>query len=189
MSKSPLCTPFENTLLKTDRIRLSLFTEDKTDLLFNHMFASIPNDGEIRQLMRAKFEKSLAEDSILLFLIYNEDDDFIGYIELKDLNDIPEIGLDLAEKFRSKGYGYEACKLLLGKAFDVTDSEYIQYNVFQYNEASIALAKKLGGIFIGNRSTFEALKKADDVSEDIKKNAEQFDMLQYRIYKNDFKNE
>ena len=86
------------------------------------------------------------------------------------------------KKHQGKGYGFETCQVLINKLFEKTDYEYIAYNAYKYNKASIALAKKLGASYIGCKSTFDMLKKSE-VSNETKTEAEQFDKMLYRIYR------
>ena len=182
MNRNELLKLFGDEPILGKRVALSPLTSDKVDLLLNHMLGTLNVPEDIKQLMKKECEDALKDKYHIVFLIYSEANDFIGYTEFKNLDGTPEIGIDLAEKYQGKGYGFETCQILVNKLFEKTDYDYIAYNAFKYNKASIALAKKLGASYIGCKGTFDMLKKSE-VSNETKAEAEQFDKMLYRIYR------
>mgnify|MGYP000030417626 FL=1 len=182
MNRDQLLELFGNESISGKRITLHVLTPGNTDLLLNYTYGTLNTSEEFSVLMKNEFMKTLNDKYKVHFLIYSECGDFIGYTELKNLDETPEIGIDLAEKYQRNGYGFETCRLLINKLFEKTNYEYISYNTFRYNKASIALAKKLRASYIGCISTFDVLK-TPKISNDAKAETEQFDILQYRIYK------
>lgn len=182
MNRNELLELFGDELISGKRVTLHALTLDKRDLLTNYILGRLNISEDIAALMKQECAEMLKDKYHIVFLIYSEANDFIGYTEFKNLDGTPEIGIDLAEKYQGKGYGFETCQVLVNKLFEKTDYDYIAYNAFKYNKASIALAKKLGASYIGCKSTFDMLKKSE-VSNETKTEAEQFDKMLYRIYR------
>lgn len=75
------------------------------------------------------------------------DNSFIGritYFDLNTRNRSVEIGFLVAPEFRRKGYAYEAVRLLLKHLFEELALNKVMAQTGEYNQASIALLKKLG---------------------------------------------
>lgn len=89
--------------------------------------------------------------SDIICLIYNiKSNKAIGYIsfEMKDWNH-PKVGIGILEEERKRGYASEAAVLLINKAFEDEEIEYIEWMTTEGNEASNKIARKLGGKIIG----------------------------------------
>ena len=89
--------------------------------------------------------------SDIICLIYNKKSNkAIGYIsfEMKEWNH-PKVGIGILEKERKRGYASEAAVLLINKAFEDEEIEYIEWMTTEGNEASNKIARKLGGKIIG----------------------------------------
>lgn len=118
MNRNELLKLFGNEPLFGERVALSPLTSDKVDLLLNHMLGTLNAPENIKHLMKKECEEALEDKYHIVFLIYSEAHDFIGYTEFKNLDGTPEIGIDLAEKHQGKGYGFETCQVLINKLFE-----------------------------------------------------------------------
>ncbi len=68
----------------------------------------------------------------------------ITYFDLNPRNRSAEIGFLIAPEYRRKGYASEALRLLLRHLFEELGINKVMAQTGEYNEASIALLKKLG---------------------------------------------
>lgn len=86
----------------------------------------------------------------IICLIYNKKNNkALGYIslEMKDCHH-PKVGIGVLKEERKKGYASEAAVLLVDKAFEDEDIEYIEWMTTEGNKASNRIAMKLGGKII-----------------------------------------
>lgn len=68
-----------------------------------NMLGTLNAPENIKHLMKKECEEALEDKYHIVFIIYSEAHDFIGYTEFKNLDGTPEIGIDLAEKHQGKG--------------------------------------------------------------------------------------
>ena len=73
---------------------------------------------------------------------------------------------------RNKGYGTEAIKLTLKFAFEVLNAHTVFSTIYEFNEASLAVTKKLGFKNVGKfrESIYQNLKYYDEVIIEMTKN-------------------
>ena len=57
----------------------------------------------------------------------------------------------LLDKYRGKGYGYLAAKMMIEAGWEILEHPYFVWEVHQDNEVSKKLVKKLGGKVINKR--------------------------------------
>jgi diamine N-acetyltransferase len=103
-----------------------------------------------------------------------EDDRFIGFLGLKNLNSISKkakLGIVFDASFVSQGYGYEAMLILLDYFFDEMGYKELDLEVNDFNERAYRLYKKLGFKEYGKKT---ALFENQDIEFDS----------QYFVYKN-----
>jgi len=107
------------------------------------------------------------------FAIVKNNDTLIGNISLFSINHTSRsavVGLFIGEKEnRSKGYGSEALRLVLGYGFNTLNLHNVMLNVYSDNEQAIACYKKVGFAEFGRRreSYFKNGRYVDDVHMDI----------------------
>lgn len=85
------------------------------------------------------------------FAIYNNENNFIGYIGMKDINLFKKssvLGIVLDPNHLSKGIGYNSMKLFLKYYFDDLNMKKMTLDVNEFNERAIKLYKKLGFKYI-----------------------------------------
>jgi len=106
-------------------------------------------------------------------IVLQESDTLIGNCGINNLHQISrhaEIGIFIGdEDNRSKGYGAEALRLLLGFCFDYLNLNNVMLKVFSFNERAINCYKKVGFKEVGRRrqSYYLRGKYYDDVYMDI----------------------
>lgn len=72
-----------------------------------------------------------------------------GYIEIADSDSrTPELGIDIDDKYRSKGYGSEAVGLIIEYCLENYDINYFVWRTSTKNAVSCAIAKKYGAVLI-----------------------------------------
>lgn len=118
MNRNELLELFGDELISGKRVTLHALTLDKRDLLTNYILGRLNISEDIAALMKQECAEMLKDKYHIVFLIYSEANDFIGYTEFKNLDGTPEIGIDLAEKYQGKGYGFETCQVLVNKLFE-----------------------------------------------------------------------
>lgn len=111
------------------------------------------------------------------FAIYDYDNNFIGYIGIKDINIFKKdatLGIVLNPNFISKGYGYNIMKLFLNYYFNVLNMKRMNLEVNEFNERAIKLYKKLGFRYV---SEYLGMFENQDID---------FDEIEYMKYKDNF---
>lgn len=84
------------------------------------------------------------------FVIAAPDGKMCGYCAIKDTDaDVPEVEIELFEKYRQRGIGYEAMFLLLEQTMQESHKQRFRYCLEPDNFLSRALVKKLGGMPAG----------------------------------------
>ncbi len=68
----------------------------------------------------------------------------MGFEDLPEPFDLPELSILIGTKYRGRGYAKEAAKALLSYAEDELELSGIMYRTSKTNQASLALAEKLG---------------------------------------------
>jgi len=95
-----------------------------------------------------RYRERKNSDSLCDFAILrNSDNSLLGrvtYFDLNKRNKSAEIGFLTAPEFRRKGYATEAVMLLLKYLFGELGLNKVMAQTGEFNEASIALLKKLG---------------------------------------------
>ncbi len=90
------------------------------------------------------FENVICEDEPVNLAI-SVDSDIIGLIELREKQQgVAELGIWIHPDFHGKGYGTEACELLIKYAFNERRYDRIMARAFESNDASQRVWEKLG---------------------------------------------
>ena len=96
--------------------------------------------------------KAAQFDSDRHYAIVDENDEYLGTISLKDINDKhkrAEYAIALRESASGKGIGYKATMAILDIAFNELGLNRVYLNVFPENKRAIALYLKCGFKFEG----------------------------------------
>ncbi len=75
----------------------------------------------------------------------------IGYWQFDVLRNRGELGAKISLRFKSRGWGYEACSAVIDFGFKELGLQGVDANISLANKASMALVKKLGFQRIGIR--------------------------------------
>ncbi|QQK08063.1 GNAT family N-acetyltransferase [Miniphocaeibacter halophilus] len=111
------------------------------------------------------------------FAIYNYNNDFIGYIGIKDINIFKKsstLGIVLNPSFISKGYGYKAMCIFLDYYFNEMNMKRMNLEVNEFNERAIKLYKKLGFRYV---SEYLGMFENQNIN---------FDEIEYIKYRDNF---
>ena len=169
--------------ITTLRTFITPISDAEKDVFLKHAVTSVSVSDDLAAVFKEKCWAETLDDSSLTFTIrLKSTHEYIGYFQLKRINDSPEIGIDIVEAFQKKGYGYEVCQNIIDYLFQNTTIRVLQYNCFRCNIPSISLAEKLGAVRVGERVLLEYLKDKD-VSEQTKKESSDFDLIIYEIRK------
>lgn len=111
------------------------------------------------------------------FAIYNNENKFVGYIGMKDINLFKKssvLGIVLDPKELSKGIGYRSMKIFLKYYFNNLNMKKMTLDVNEFNERAIKLYKKLGFKYI---SEYLGMFENQDID---------FTLKEYEGYKDNF---
>jgi RimJ/RimL family protein N-acetyltransferase len=111
--------------------------------------------GVVSEAAERKILDTLAEKESDFGIRDKATDELIGGCGLKDVdlvNRTAMLGIFIGEvEYRGHGYGADAIHLLLSHGFHILGLESLSLEVFSYNEAAIALYRKVGFREIGRR--------------------------------------
>ena len=102
-----------------------------------------------------------------VFLVFQKDtDDFCGRLELRDLDDDKELGVDFLEEHQNKGFGTESIIAFCNWLHKNRNYSELIIRIDPANERSQHVFKKLGVILLGQKSAFptelaEQMRKFD----------------------------
>lgn len=123
------------------------------------------SDGFAKRLSRDGTELGIALQDILwnerckldgiMFAIQEiSEGKTIGFCDIDNISsDEPTIGIRIAQRYRGKGYGYLAAKMMIEEGWKLFRHPYFVWELDQDNVASRRLILKLGGKYINNRTT------------------------------------
>lgn len=90
-------------------------------------------------------KENLEKNSLIFSMIERKSQNFIGNIELMDVNNkSAEIGIVITESFQGKHYGTEALKTIIDYSFNVLKLRELDLIVYAHNARAIHCYKKLG---------------------------------------------
>lgn len=89
--------------------------------------------------------KKLEEKAVLFSMIEKETDEFIGSIELMDVNgETGELGIAITAKKQNQGFGKESIRAMIDYGFNVLNLNKITLRVFPYNPRAYHVYKQCG---------------------------------------------
>ncbi len=115
-------------------------------------YIEMVNNPEVNQYITLKNrtityedEEKLNNRDLIFTMVDKLTNEFIGNIELKDLNEKNvEVGICITLEWQNKHYGYEALKTLLKYAFEVLNLEEVLLSFYSHNLRGKHLYEKLG---------------------------------------------
>ena len=120
------------------------FDDEITKYQWPDPFNSIDDARELLQ----RFLDEMKKDETLLFAIINEDDRFVGSVEMHGLSeDSPELGVWIIEPQQRKGYAYEALTYILNLAQDEYGKNSFFYEADIRNVGSTKLLNKFSDCY------------------------------------------
>lgn len=94
------------------------------------------------------FEYELASPSRYVVAL-KETNELTGFCGLKSIDGINDFGYFFRQQFWGKGYAKESCLLVINKLKEEIDVTRLQVFIAKENDASLALAKKLNWLRLG----------------------------------------
>ena len=107
------------------------------------------------EAFRRFFEKEweqeiLSKDRLNISILSADSKQYVGNILLRYLDsDMPEIGIDIVQEFRRKGFAYSAIQLFLKSTRNLFEKDKFLVRIYSDNIASLELFQKLGVSEIG----------------------------------------
>lgn len=176
----------QDAFARTDRVYLTLLC-DADRPHWESMLPDLPVLeflGKRDAMVEKTWRECLSDDIITYMAWENDEKAFVGYVQYKSLlTEMPELAIELVEKYQGMGLGQELCTCIIREFFNRTDEASIYYRVFKQNHPSIHLVEKLGGKLVGERLMKDAL---ENVLESELEALADFDTLIYRIDKSDW---
>ncbi len=137
------------------RVKLTEFTENDLIIYHKWFLESEPQRITCRPLgdfsleaVIKRYAERFSSEKIRHFAARRIDDnEFLGrvtYFDLNTRNRSAEIGFLIGPKFQKQGYASEALALLLEYLFNKLNLNKVMAQTAEFNEASIALLKKIG---------------------------------------------
>ena len=124
---------------------LEYFNYDINKYLYEREYESIE---EVNDYLDSKIEEMIDEDSYL-YDIYNQEDDFVGQIEVINYQSLtPEVKLWIAKRYQHQGYGEASVEIIKNQLNEDGAFNYLIMEVDYRNYAALELVKKLGGMEI-----------------------------------------
>lgn len=161
MLRDEIIEKFFNTPLKTERTLIRLMTDpDVEEFFINTVIEYAFGDVELSEIVVRNCRKELSNKRRVFFGIrLLDDDEYIGHINITCYDKYNIVDLNLLEKYRSQGYGYEVCRNFIDFLFENTAATNVRFRCLSDREGAIRLANKLGAV------VYEVL----DVKEELKK--------------------
>ena len=157
---------------QNERIVLrALSEEDKADYMDLLLSLSLDKKMyEIEDFYHFSWKQAIESDELILAIIEKSSNSFIGQIMLKHLEEeIPEIGIDITEPCRKKGFGYSAVSLFTTTLKERFHLQCFLIRVYCDNTASQALIHKFNVEHIGTEENeyITAMKALYDACDDV----------------------
>lgn len=141
---------------QNDKVILrNLIPEDKEDYFKLYQDTSIIKKKMKPEAFRQFFEREwereiLSKDRLNISILSADSKQYVGNILLRySASDMPEIGIDIVQEFRRKGFAYSAVQVFLKSARNLFVSDKFLVRIYSDNEASLKLFQKLGAFEIG----------------------------------------
>ena len=158
-------------VFESDRIN---FVKINQDLVNDYL--DMVNDVEVQKFISRKrrtydldgelewIKSKLEEDAIIFSMIEKETNEFIGNIEIMEINNnIGEVGIAITPKKQDKHFGQEAMKRLIDFAFNELNLDGLELNVYDFNPRGIKCYENVGFVKDGFGKT------EDDIHMSLKK--------------------
>ena len=130
---------------------LNMVNDIEVQRFISHKRKTYDLDGELEWI-----KSKLEEDAIIFSMIEKETNEFIGNIEIMEINNnIGEIGIAITPKKQDKHFGQEAIKRLIEYAFCNLNLDGLELNVYDFNPRGIKCYEKVGFVIDGHGKTKE----------------------------------
>ena len=141
---------------ENDRILLRLTSEEDEE---NHMklvvdVSTIKAAYEMKEFYDKTWNEAFHPDFLFLTILDKNTSDYLGYINVRYLsNEIPELGIDIVEKYRREGFGYEAVRLVTEQIKLKAGCRTFMVRIYSDNMASLSLFHKFSLTEVGGEES------------------------------------
>lgn len=130
---------------------LEMVNDIEVQKFISHKRRTYELDGELEWI-----KSKLEENAIIFSMIEKETNEFIGNIEIMEINNnIGEIGIAITKQKQDKHFGQEAIKRLIEYAFSELNLDGLELNVYDFNPRGIKCYEKVGFVIDGQGKTKE----------------------------------
>ena len=138
---------------------LNMVNDKEVQSFISHKRKTYELDGELEWI-----NSKLEENAIIFSMIEKETNEFIGNIEIMEINNnIGEIGIAITPKKQNNHFGQEAIKKLIEYAFSDLNLDGLELNVYNFNTRGIKCYEKVGFVRDGEG------KAEEDIHMSIKR--------------------
>lgn len=138
---------------KLVRDYLDMVNDIEVQKFISHKRKTYDLDGELEWI-----KSKLEENAIIFSMIEKETNEFIGNIEIMEINNnIGKIGIAITSKKQDKNFGQEAIKRLIEYAFSELNLDGLELNVYNFNHRGIKCYEKVGFVIDGQGKTKEEI--------------------------------
>lgn len=151
--------------IETRRLYIRPMTDDNLDLMSLIWLERSPtlfdNDKEFQEKILPELWKTTKNPSVLSYLIFLRDGgQFCGRVNMQKIDEeVPELGIDLLEKYQNHGYGPEAITTFANWYGENRHVSEIKVRIMTVNTRSTHVFQKLGAEYLQEDSTFSAAIK------------------------------
>lgn len=139
--------------MRRDDIKKTIEWRNDFDLRYLAMYHPFPVTEELEEEWIDGILKDKKNKTITFAIEEKDTNNFIGYIQLKEINWINRncyFGIIIGDKdSQGKGYGKEALKLVIDYAFNILNLLKVTLEVIEINERAINLYKSFGFVIEG----------------------------------------
>ena len=130
---------------------LTMINDIEVQKYISHSRKTYDLDSEIKWIT-----SKLEEEAILFSMIEKETKEFIGNIEIIQINNnIGEIGITITPKKQNKHFGQEALKRLIDYSFEDLKLDGLELNVYDFNPRGMKCYENVGFVIDGQGKTKE----------------------------------
>ena len=147
----------DNAFYENEKITLRKMEDSDKELFLeiNRLMPLVTKIENVKEYEDILWEGYRKPTTSAYFILDNHTHTVLGICQLDHIDTkTPHIGIDILEKYRQQGYGYEAVRLFIQNVHLICEADYFIWRCFQDNLGSQCLAKKLGGILINKMPGF-----------------------------------
>ena len=151
--------------IETKRLYIRQMTDDDLDLMSLIWLERSPTlfdgDKEFQEKILSELWETTRNPSVLSYLIFLRDGgQFCGRVNMQKIDEeVPELGIDLLEKYQNQGYGPETITAFANWYGENHHVSEIKVRIMAVNTRSTHVFQKLGAEYLQEDSSFSAAIK------------------------------